>query len=105
MFYDNRHSPELQEWCYRMMNDPNQWEKFRYTDAIYDYSMIIEEFQKSYEQTPVTQRYARARILSGMKRAKRYLARTQAEYDEFKQYKARMAITKVQTDICKKLKN
>ena len=63
------------------------WEKFRYLDTIRDYTMIIDEFQKSYEQTPVTQRYARARILSGMKRAKRYLAETQAEYDEFKEYK------------------
>jgi len=76
-----------------MMNDPNRWEKFRYIDAIYDYNNIIEEFQKSYEQTPVTQRYARARILSGMKRAKRELAKTQAEYDKFKKYKMRTAIS------------
>jgi hypothetical protein len=56
--------------------------------------MIIDEFKKSYEQTPVKQRYTRARILSGMKRAKRELARTQAEYETFKQYKMRSAISK-----------
>jgi hypothetical protein len=94
MFYDNKHSLEVQEWCYRMMNDPDYFEKWRFKDTINDYNMIIEEFQKSYEQTPVTQWYARARILSGMKRAKRELVKTQAEYDKFKQYKMRTAINK-----------
>ena len=70
------------------------WEKFRYIDTINDYNMIIDEFQKSFEQTPVTQRYTRARILSGMKRAKRELAEIIAEYDKFKQYKERTAISK-----------
>jgi hypothetical protein len=53
MFYDDRkrHNPEVHEWCYRMINDPNQWDKFRYIDAIYNYKNIIEEFQKQYEQT------------------------------------------------------
>jgi hypothetical protein len=35
---------------------------------------IIKEFQKLYEQTPVTQPYARARIISGLKKSKRELA-------------------------------
>jgi hypothetical protein len=77
-----------------MMNDPEYFEKFRYIDTINDYNMIIEEFQKSYEQTPVTQRYARARILSGMKQSKRELAKTLIEYDKFKKYKTRTAISK-----------
>jgi hypothetical protein len=77
-----------------MMNDPEYFEKRRFKDTINDYNMIIEEFQKSFEQTPVTQRYAGARILSGMKRAKRELAKTQAEYDKFKQYKTITAISK-----------
>jgi hypothetical protein len=59
MFYDKRHSPEVQEWCYRMMNDPNQWEKWRYIDTLYDYNNIIAELQKLYEQTPVTNRFIR----------------------------------------------
>jgi hypothetical protein len=70
MFYDNRRSPEVQEWCYLMINGPEYFEKWRYTDTINDYNMIIEELEKLYEQTPVTQRYARARILSGLKRSK-----------------------------------
>jgi len=86
-------SPKVQEWCYRMMNDPNQWEKFRYTDAIYAYNNIIEDL-KLYEQTPVTQRHTRARILSGRKQSERELAKTRAEYNKFKKYKTRTAISK-----------
>jgi hypothetical protein len=76
------------------MNHPEYFEKWRFKDTINDYNSIIEEFQKSYEQTPITQRYARARILSGMKKAKRELAKTQAEYEVFKKFKARTAISK-----------
>jgi hypothetical protein len=94
MFYDNKHSPEVQEWCYRMMNDPEYFEKFRFKDTINDYNSIIEEFAKLYEQTPVTNRFICARSLSTMKRAQRELAKTQAEYDKFKEYKARTAISK-----------
>ena len=56
------------------MNDPEYWEKFRYIDTINDYKSIIEEFQKQYEQTPVTQRNTRARIQSELKKSKRELA-------------------------------
>jgi hypothetical protein len=95
MFYDNkRHDPKVQEWCYRLMNDPNQYEKWRYIDTIRDYSSVIEQLQKSYEQTPATDLYARARIISGIKRAQTELARTQAEYDKFKRYKMKTAISK-----------
>ena len=86
-----RHSPEVQEWCYRMMNDPEYFEKWRYIDSINDYNSIIE---KLYEQTPQTDRYARVRILSGMRQSKRELAKTQAEYEVFKKYKMRTAISK-----------
>ena len=61
----------MQEWCYRMMNDPEYFERWRYTDSINDYNSIIEEFEKLYEQTPTTDRYARARIISGMKRSRK----------------------------------
>ena len=85
---------EAQEWCFRLMNDPEYFEKWRYVDTINDYSSLIEEFQKLYEQTHVTQRYARARIQSEMKESKRDLAKTEAEYEMFKKYKARTAISK-----------
>jgi hypothetical protein len=89
-----RHSTEAQEWLFRLMNDPKEFEKFRYVDTINDYNKIIEESQKLYEQIPVTKRFTRARILNGMKQSKRALVKTQAEYEMFKKYKARTAISK-----------
>jgi hypothetical protein len=85
---------EAQEWYFRLMNDPKQFEKFRFKDTIDDYNMVIKEFEKLYEQTPATDRYVRARIISGLKKSKKDLAKTQAEYDEFKKYKTRTAISK-----------
>jgi hypothetical protein len=76
------------------MNDPNQFEKDRYVDTIDVYNSIIEEFQKLYDKTPVTDQFARVKILNGMKQAKRELAKTQAEYEIFKKYKTRTAISK-----------
>jgi hypothetical protein len=76
------------------MNDPEQFEKWRYKDTINDYSSLIAEFQKLYENTPAADRFIRARILSGIKKSKRDLAKTQAEYEMFKRYKARTAISK-----------
>jgi hypothetical protein len=46
------------------------------------------------EQAPATDRYARARIQSGLKKSKRDLVKTQAEYEIFKKYKARTAISR-----------
>jgi hypothetical protein len=37
---------EAQEWCFRLMNDPEYFEKCRYIDTINDYSNLIAEFQK-----------------------------------------------------------
>jgi hypothetical protein len=91
---EKRHRSDAQEWCFRLMNDPEYFEKRRYTDTISDYSSLIAEFQKLYEQTPASDRFARARIQSGMKKSKRHLAKTQAEYEMFKKYKARTAISK-----------
>ncbi|MFL6420456.1 MAG: hypothetical protein ACJ71P_13785 [Nitrososphaeraceae archaeon] len=66
----------------------------RFKDTINDYNSIIEEFEKLYEQTPATDRYARARIIGGLKKSKRELAKTQAEYEIFKKYKMITAISK-----------
>jgi hypothetical protein len=44
------------------MSDPEYFERWRYLDTINDYNSILEEFQKQYEQTPATDRFARARI-------------------------------------------
>ena len=51
------------------MNDPEQFEKWRYIDTINDYNNLIAEFQKLYDNTPATDRFARARIQSGMKQS------------------------------------
>ena len=85
---------EAQEWCFRLTNDPEYFEKWRYIDTINNYNSIIEEFQKLYDKTPAADRSARAKILNGMKQSKRELAKTQAEYEMFKKYKARTGISK-----------
>jgi hypothetical protein len=97
--YDDRkkHNPEIHEWCYRMINDPNQWEQFRFKDTIGSYNTIITECQKLYDSTPATTKenlFIRATSLSTMKKAKRDLAKTLAEYEEFRRYKDRTAISK-----------
>ena len=81
---EKRHRTQAQEWYFRLMNDPEYFQRSRYIDTINDYNNLIAEFQKLYEQTPATQRYARARIQSRMKKSKRDLAKTQTEYEIFK---------------------
>jgi hypothetical protein len=61
---------EAQEWCFRLVNDPVQFEKERYMDTINDYNNLIAEFQKLYDNTPTTDHFIRARIQSGMKNRK-----------------------------------
>lgn len=79
---------------YRLMNDPAYYERWFYKDTINNYNMLLEEFTKHYEQTPVTQRLARARLRSVIKRGERRLAKVQAEHEQFKRYKARTEISK-----------
>ena len=76
------------------MNDPNQFEKERYIDSINVFNSIIEEFEKLYDKTPMTDRLTRDEILDGIKQSKRDLTKIQAEYEMFKKYKTRTAITK-----------
>jgi hypothetical protein len=49
--------------------------------------------QKLYDNTPTTNHFMRARIQSGMKKSKTDLAKTMAEYEMFKKYKTRTAIS------------
>ncbi|MFL6343153.1 MAG: hypothetical protein ACJ72U_16605 [Nitrososphaeraceae archaeon] len=71
-----RYRSEAEEWYFRLLNDPNQFEKKRYIDSINVYSSVIEELEKLYEQTPAENRSALARILNGMKQSKKELAKT-----------------------------
>jgi hypothetical protein len=91
---DKWHDPNVATWVYRLMNDPEYYEQFRYKDTINNYNMLLGEFEKRYEQTPVTQRLTRATIRSAIKRAERELVKALAEYDKFKAFKARTSISK-----------
>jgi hypothetical protein len=85
---------EAQEWLFRLANDPNQFEKERFIDAINEYNRLIEEYLKLYDKAPTTDRFTRARIVSGIAQSKRELAKTQAKYEVFRRYKVRTAISK-----------
>jgi hypothetical protein len=58
-----RHRSEAEEWYFRLMNDPKQYEKERYIDSVNVYNSIIEEFQKLHEKAPVTDHLYRAKVL------------------------------------------
>jgi hypothetical protein len=62
----SRQRTEAQEWYFRLINDPEYFERWRYIYTINDYSSLIEEFQKLYDQTYITDRSARTRTLSGL---------------------------------------
>ena len=66
-----RHLSEAEEWYFRLMNDPKQFEKERYMDSINVFNSIIEKFQKVYQKTPASDRLVRAEILDGIKQSKR----------------------------------
>jgi hypothetical protein len=90
---DKWHDPDVATWMYRLMNDPEYYERWFYKDAMDDYNMIIAECQKMYDMTPVPSRLVRSRLRSTIKRAERDLAKVQAEYDKFKRYKQRTQIS------------
>ena len=56
------HCTEAQEWCFRLMNDPEYFEKWRYIDTINEYNSLIAEFQKLHENTPASDRFAHASL-------------------------------------------
>jgi hypothetical protein len=84
----------IDDLVYHLLNDPSQFEKMRYIDSINTYNSIIEDCQKQYDKTSQTDRAVRVRCLKGIKLAQRELAKTQAEYNKFKEYKARTAISR-----------
>ena len=91
----NRQRTEAEEWYFRLMNDPNQYEKERFIDSINEFNNVIEEFQKIYRQTtPATDDSLCARILNDIAMSRTQLKRTQAQYEMFKQYVRRTAINK-----------
>ena len=63
---------------------------WRHKDTINDYNNLIAEFQKLYEATSTTNHFVHVRIISEIRKPKRELAKTLAEYDKFKKYKAKL---------------
>jgi hypothetical protein len=72
---------EAEEWCFRLMSNPEQFERFRYIDTINDYKTIITVMETHYAYTPVTQDYAktRTRLKSELNEAKKALEKTLVE--------------------------
>jgi hypothetical protein len=89
-----RRLSEAEEWYFRLMNDPKQYEKETFIEGINGINSIIEELQKLYEKTPTTDHLLRAEIIKGIEHSKRDLSKIQAKYEIFKKYKMRTAISK-----------
>ena len=89
-----RRLSEAQEWSFRLKNDPGQYEKETFVDRINEIKFAIKEFRKLYDKTPVTDHWFRAKILKQIERSKRTLSKTQIEYEMFRKYKTRTAISK-----------
>jgi hypothetical protein len=94
MQYKKLHRSEAEEWYFRLMNDPEQYEKETFVDHINEINFIIKEFQKLHERPPVTDQLFRAKVLKQIERSKRTLSKIQVEYEIFKKYKMRTAISK-----------
>jgi len=84
---------EAQEWCFRLINAPEQFEKEAFIDGISTMNRAINEFQKMNEETSATDHILRMKILKGMEQSKITLSKIQADYEMFKKYKTRNAIS------------
>jgi hypothetical protein len=89
-----RHSSEDKRSSFCLKNDAGQYEKEIFLDRINEIKFAIKEFEKLYEKAPVTDHLFRAKILREIERSKRSLSKIQVEYEIFKKYKARTAISK-----------
>jgi hypothetical protein len=94
MVGDKTRLSEAEEWYFRLKNDPGQYEKETFVDCINEIKFAIKEFRKLYEKAPVTDHLLRAKILKEIERSKRTLAKIQTEYEMFKKYKTRTAVSK-----------
>jgi hypothetical protein len=91
---DKKRLSESKKWYFRLMNDPEQYEKEAFVDHINQINFIIREFQKLYERSPVTDHLFRANVIKQIEHSKRTLSEIQAKYEIFKKYKMRNAISK-----------
>ena len=77
-----------------LKNNPEQFEKEAFVDRINEINFIVKEFRKMYDRSPVTDHSFRAKVLKQIKHTERILSKVQAEYEMFKKYKMRTAISK-----------
>ena len=83
---------EAKKWHFRLINNPEQFEKEAFVDRINEINFAIKEFQKLHEKAPITDRSFRAKVLRQIERSKNTLVKIEAEYEMFKKYKARRAL-------------
>ena len=89
-----RYLSEAEEWYFQSINDPEEYEKEEFVDRINEIRFIVKEFQKLYERSPTIEHLFRAKVLKETERSKRILSKVQSEYEIFKKYKMRTAISK-----------
>ena len=79
MSFDNDND-NVQRWFYRMVNDPDQFAKLRYADAIEDYKNIIQQCHELLELTPLREQDMCYKLTSILRETKEDLERTELEY-------------------------
>jgi hypothetical protein len=89
-----QHDPEVTEWIFGLMNDPEYFEQYRYIDTIAQYQSIIADSQKEYDQTPLQDQHTRHKLRYVLREAKKDLAVIRAEYRIFQKYQQRTSISK-----------
>ncbi len=89
-----RRPSEAQEWHFHPMDDPEQYEREAFIDRINEIEFAIKEFEKLYDKSPVTEQSFRAKVLREIERSKKTLSEIQTEYEMFKKYKTRTAISR-----------
>jgi hypothetical protein len=85
---------ETKKWHFRPMNDPEQYEKEVFVDRINEINFAIKEFEKLHNKSPVTDHLFRAKVLGEIERSKKTLSEIHTEYEMFKKYKKRTAVSK-----------
>ena len=86
MLDKRRFQKEAEEWHFRLMNDPQQFEKEAFIDCIKEITFAIKELRELHEKAPVTDYLFRAKVLKEIERSERILSKIQADYEMFKKY-------------------
>jgi hypothetical protein len=79
--------------AYRLLKDPEFFERWLYRDSIEQIQDIIEELHKQYLQTPTLDLFKRAKIILTLGKAEKQLEKLRGEYAEFLEYKTSTGIS------------